>query len=61
MRMMAGLLREGRAPKEIMNLYVGEDRGKETQFAGVGRNEPCPCGSGLKFKRCHGRSNALSR
>lgn len=19
-----------------------------------GRNEPCPCGSGLKFKRCHG-------
>lgn len=22
---------------------------------GVGRNDPCPCGSGLKFKRCHGR------
>lgn len=21
----------------------------------VGRNAPCPCGSGLKFKRCHGR------
>ena len=20
----------------------------------VGRNDPCPCGSGLKFKRCHG-------
>lgn len=20
-----------------------------------GRNEPCPCGSGLKFKKCHGR------
>lgn len=20
----------------------------------VGRNEPCPCGSGVKFKRCHG-------
>jgi hypothetical protein len=20
-----------------------------------GRNDPCPCGSGLKFKRCHGR------
>lgn len=19
----------------------------------VGRNEPCPCGSGKKFKRCH--------
>ena len=23
-------------------------------FARVGRNEPCPCGSGRKFKRCHG-------
>jgi len=21
----------------------------------VGRNEPCPCGSGSKFKRCHGQ------
>ncbi|MFM7105420.1 MAG: SEC-C metal-binding domain-containing protein [Flavobacteriales bacterium] len=20
----------------------------------VGRNEPCPCGSGKKFKACHG-------
>jgi hypothetical protein len=23
-------------------------------FAKVGRNEPCPCGSGKKFKLCHG-------
>ncbi|HET9624922.1 MAG TPA: YchJ family metal-binding protein [Kofleriaceae bacterium] len=22
--------------------------------ASVGRNEPCPCGSGVKYKRCHG-------
>ena len=22
----------------------------------VGRNEPCPCGSGLKYKNCHGRN-----
>jgi hypothetical protein len=21
----------------------------------AGRNDPCPCGSGLKFKKCHGR------
>jgi hypothetical protein len=21
----------------------------------VGRNEPCPCGSGKKYKRCHGK------
>ncbi len=24
-------------------------------YAGVGRNDPCPCGSGKKFKNCHGR------
>jgi preprotein translocase subunit SecA len=21
----------------------------------VGRNEPCPCGSGKKYKNCHGK------
>jgi hypothetical protein len=21
----------------------------------IGRNDPCPCGSGIKYKRCHGR------
>lgn len=24
----------------------------------VGRNDPCPCGSGKKFKNCHGRNDA---
>ncbi|MFU0923638.1 SEC-C metal-binding domain-containing protein [Kluyvera sichuanensis] len=23
-------------------------------FGAVGRNEPCPCGSGIKYKKCHG-------
>ncbi len=27
----------------------------ERQFAKVGRNDPCPCGSGKKFKHCHGK------
>jgi preprotein translocase subunit SecA len=25
-----------------------------SEFAGVGRNAMCPCGSGKKYKRCHG-------
>ncbi|NKZ07933.1 preprotein translocase subunit SecA [Actinomadura latina] len=29
-----------------------EETGDE--YAGVNRNDPCPCGSGKKFKRCHG-------
>jgi preprotein translocase subunit SecA len=31
--------------------FVREDRK-------VGRNEPCPCGSGKKFKQCHGKLSA---
>ena len=27
---------------------------KSDPFANVGRNDPCPCGSGKKFKKCHG-------
>ena len=33
---------------------VGLAPGVETFGRKVGRNEPCPCGSGRKFKRCHG-------
>ncbi|TXH48029.1 MAG: hypothetical protein E6Q93_27260 [Burkholderiaceae bacterium] len=22
----------------------------------VGRNDPCPCGSGKKYKQCHGKA-----
>lgn len=25
----------------------------------IGRNEPCPCGSGKKYKHCHGNSNTI--
>ena len=28
------------------------------ETAKVGRNDPCPCGSGKKFKKCHGRPGA---
>jgi preprotein translocase subunit SecA len=24
----------------------------------VGRNDPCPCGSGKKYKKCHGAAQA---
>ncbi|HEY5926125.1 MAG TPA: SEC-C metal-binding domain-containing protein [Kofleriaceae bacterium] len=32
----------------------GEKQGTIVAAAKVGRNEPCPCGSGKKFKKCHG-------
>ncbi len=27
---------------------------KDARYKNVGRNDPCPCGSGKKFKKCHG-------
>ena len=30
---------------------------KTNKVAVVGRNELCPCGSGKKYKRCHGSNN----
>ena len=47
MKIMAGLIRRGREAGEVMAIL-------ERTFAGVQRNDPCPCGSGRKFKRCHG-------
>ena len=32
----------------------GERQGTVVAAAKVGRNEPCPCGSGKKYKKCHG-------
>lgn len=34
----------GTAPEQLNNPYKN-----------VGRNDPCPCGSGKKFKKCHGK------
>jgi preprotein translocase subunit SecA len=30
--------------------------GGASRWSNVGRNDPCPCGSGKKFKKCHGAS-----
>ena len=39
------LFKEGRESKTVVN----ENK--------VGRNDPCPCGSGKKYKKCHGKIN----
>lgn len=40
----------------IRNNIAPEDRNPNDQssWGNVGRNEPCPCGSGKKYKHCHG-------
>jgi uncharacterized protein len=55
MRRMAELLRQGRAPREIMLDYVPKgQRLPAGALANTPRNAPCPCGSGKRFKQCHG-------
>ena len=34
---------------------AGKPSKADDPYAGVGRNAPCPCGSGKKYKMCHGR------
>ncbi len=36
-------------------VVAGGNDQKHYQGQKVGRNDPCPCGSGKKFKKCHGR------
>jgi len=31
---------------------LARSQGVQNPFKGVGRNDPCPCGSGKKFKKC---------
>jgi uncharacterized protein len=54
MRHMESLLRTERPAAEVMRVYALED-------AARGRNEPCSCGSGRKFKVCHGAGPLPSR
>jgi preprotein translocase subunit SecA len=49
------------APSEAAEAEVhAEAASSDDPFAGVGRNSLCPCGSGQKFKRCHGAPGGAS-
>jgi uncharacterized protein len=51
MRLMAALLRQGRSAVEVMDQLPGAPA---AAMPCPGRNDPCPCGSGRKYKKCHG-------
>lgn len=56
MRIMGELLQQERPPAEVMQILAAEKTASKARFTEASRNDPCPCGSGLKFKRCHGRN-----
>lgn len=47
-------MEEIRDRKMMLEQNIDRFEGNE-KYGKVGRNDPCPCGSGLKYKRCHGR------
>jgi hypothetical protein len=55
-RLQPQLLRIDRRPASPSTRRVTEDPSPQR----VGRNDPCPCGSGLKFKRCCARRSAVA-
>ena len=55
MKLMTSLMRAGRPAAEVMSLLAREEAEMEAAIAQTGRNDPCPCGSGKKHKKCHGR------
>ena len=50
-RPVGGMPAEAPKPTTKAKTYVKD---KNDPYANVGRNDPCPCGSGKKFKKCHG-------
>ena len=52
--LISAALNEPQFPDE--KIESGETNSIERMFyPTVGRNDPCPCGSGKKFKQCHGK------
>jgi uncharacterized protein len=54
MRIMTAMLRQDRAPAEVMRILPVEEARLGPAFAEAQGSEPCPCGSGRKFRQCHG-------
>jgi len=64
MRRIAEDVRAG-YPPEVIQVHIARDADAlgltpdpadlDALFAQAGRNDPCPCGSGRKYKHCHGR------
>ena len=60
-KIIAGLLGRGRPAAEVMQILAAEEAKLTAALAQVGRNDPCPCGSGRKVKQCHGRPKPKTR
>jgi len=49
---MAGLAYAGRPVGDVMEALRSEETDSEARWRAASRNDPCPCGSGRKYKQC---------
>jgi uncharacterized protein len=56
MQTLAELIRHGLPALEVMRVLVMEEA-----FVNAKRNDPCPCGSGKKFKSCHSKRKGMGQ
>lgn len=57
MSIMVDLIRRRRLAADIMPILAQEEANFQAKLTQLGRNALCPCGSGLKIKKCHGQKD----
>lgn len=55
MKYMVQKLKQNQAPSDIVKYLKQQEEHLIEQYKNAERNDPCPCGSGIKFKNCHGK------
>jgi uncharacterized protein len=60
-KVIVQLLRTNREVREVMPLLARFDAEVALAITQASRNDPCPCGSGRKVKKCHGETVVRGR
>jgi uncharacterized protein len=56
LKIIVQLIRQEQPAARVMEVLAQQEgRQSLVKKSKVGRNDPCPCGSGLKYKKCHGQ------
>ncbi|MGI9648089.1 MAG: anaerobic sulfatase maturase [Acidimicrobiia bacterium] len=61
LRMILEVMSAGKPASDVMAVLAADANPFEDEIASLGRNDPCPCGSGRKLKRCHGQVMSEAR
>ena len=54
MKIMATLLRTNRPASDVMNILAERKKVLAEAYTTASQDQPCPCGSGLEYRACHG-------